>query len=92
MLTLDKTSESIGHLVVTLSLFLTWWKLDRLNLVIFLGSLMVLLFITLVNCVVVVVVYHATIVAIGHGLLKFLWPMMPMVIGCVLRTAGSSII
>ena len=37
----------------------------------------------------VVVVYHVTIVAIGHGLLKKFWP---MVIGCVLRTAGSSII
>ena len=30
------------------------------------------------------VVYHVTIVAIGHGLLKKFWPMM---IGCVLRTA-----
>jgi len=39
--------------------------------------------------VVIVVVYHATIVAIGHGLLKKVWP---LVIGCVLRTAGSSII
>ena len=38
---------------------------------------------------VVVVVYHVTIVAIGHGLLKKFWP---MVIGCLLRTAGSSII
>ena len=40
----------------------------------------------------VVVVYHATIVtivAIGHGLLNKFWP---MVSGCVLRTAGSSII
>ena len=37
----------------------------------------------------VVVVYHVTIVAIGHGLLKKFWP---MVIGFVLRTAGSSII
>ena len=36
-----------------------------------------------------VVVYHVTIVAIGHGLLK---KFSPMVIGCVLRTAGSSII
>ena len=36
---------------------------------------------------VVVVVYHVTIVAIGHGLLKKFWP---LVIGCVLRTAGSS--
>ena len=35
-----------------------------------------------------VVVYHVTIVAIGHGFLKKFWP---MVIGCVLRTAGSSI-
>ena len=33
---------------------------------------------------VVVVAYHVTIVEIGHGLLKKL--------GCVLRTAGSSII
>ena len=32
----------------------------------------------------VVVVYHVTIVAIGHGLLKKFWP---LVIGCVLRTA-----
>ena len=38
---------------------------------------------------VVVVVYHVTIVAIGHGLLKKFWP---SVLGCVLRTAGSSII
>ena len=30
--------------------------------------------------------YHATIVAIGHGLLNVFWP---MVIGCVLRTEGS---
>ena len=37
----------------------------------------------------VVVVYHVTIVAIGHGSLKKFWP---LVIGCVLRTAGSSII
>ena len=36
-----------------------------------------------------VVVYHVTIVAIGHGLLK---KFLSMVIGCVLRTAGSSII
>ena len=36
-----------------------------------------------------VVVYHVTIVAIGHGLLKKFWP---LVISCVLRTAGSSII
>ena len=36
-----------------------------------------------------VVVYHVTIVAIKHGLLKKFWP---MVIGCVLRTAGSYII
>ena len=28
-------------------------------------------------------IYHITIVAIGHGLLKKFWP---MVIGCVLRT------
>ena len=39
--------------------------------------------------VVVVVVYHVTIVAIGHGLLKEFWA---LVLGCVLRTAGSSII
>ena len=38
---------------------------------------------------VAVVVHHVTIVAIGHGLLKKFWP---MVRGCVLRTAGSSII
>ena len=37
----------------------------------------------------VVVVYHVTIVAIGHGLLKKFWP---LVLGCVLRTVGSSII
>ena len=37
----------------------------------------------------VVVVYHEIIVAIGHGLLNKFWP---LVIGCVLRTAGSSII
>ena len=37
----------------------------------------------------VVVVYHVAIVAIGNGLLKKFWP---MVIGCVLRTAWSSII
>ena len=37
----------------------------------------------------VVVVYHVTIVAIGHGLLKKFWP---LVLGCVLRTAGSSIV
>ena len=36
----------------------------------------------------VVVVYHITIVAIGHGLLKKFWP---MVIGRVLRTAGSTL-
>ena len=36
----------------------------------------------------VVVVYHVTIVAIGHGLLKNFWP---LVIGCVLRTAGSQL-
>ena len=34
----------------------------------------------------VVDVYHVTIVAIGHGLLKKFWP---LVIGCVLRTEGS---
>ena len=37
----------------------------------------------------VVVVYHVTIVAIGHGLLKKLWSVVK---GCVLRTAGSFII
>ena len=36
-----------------------------------------------------VAVYHVTILAIGHGLLTKFWP---MVIGCILRTAGSSII
>ena len=40
--------------------------------------------------VIVVVVYHVTIVAIGHGLLKKFWPFL--VLGCVLRTAGSSFI
>ena len=35
----------------------------------------------------VVVVYHVTIIAIGHGLLKKCWP---LVLGCVLRTVGSS--
>ena len=39
--------------------------------------------------IVVVVVYHVTIVAIGNGLLKKCWP---LTLGCVLRTAGSSII
>ena len=38
---------------------------------------------------VVVVVYHVTIVAIGHGLLKKFWPLVK---GFVLRTAGSKII
>ena len=38
---------------------------------------------------IVVVVYHVTIVAIGHGLLKKL---CLLVLGCVLRTAGSSMI
>ena len=33
---------------------------------------------------VVVVVYHVTIVVIGHGLLKKFWPLVK---GCVLRTA-----
>ena len=37
----------------------------------------------------VVVVYHENVVAIGDGLLKKFWP---LVLGCVLRTAGSSII
>ena len=37
--------------------------------------------------VVVVVVYHVTIVALGHGVLK-----RAVVIGCVLRAVGSSII
>ena len=40
----------------------------------------------MINCV---VVYLVTIVAIGHGLLKKFWP---LVLGCVLRTAGTSII
>ena len=46
---------------------------------------------TKVSCdvIVVVVVYQVTIVAIEHGLLKKFWP---LVLGCVLRTAGSSII
>ena len=35
----------------------------------------------------VVVVFHVTIVAIGHGLLKKFWP---LVLGYVLGTAGSS--
>ena len=34
----------------------------------------------------VVVVYHVTIVATGHGFLKKFWP---LALGCVLRTAGS---
>ena len=37
----------------------------------------------------VVVVYHVLIVPMGHKLLKKLWP---MVVGCVLRTAGSSLV
>ena len=37
----------------------------------------------------VVVVYYKTIVAIGHGLKRKFWL---MVIGCILRIAGSSII
>ena len=37
---------------------------------------------------VVVVVYHVTIVAGGHGLMKTLWS---MALDCVLRPAGSSI-
>ena len=41
------------------------------------------------SIVVVVVVDHVTIVAVGHGLLKKFWP---LALGCVLRTAGSSII
>ena len=41
------------------------------------------------TCILVVVVYHITIVAIGHRMLK---KFLPMVIGCVLRTARSSII
>ena len=36
----------------------------------------------------VVAVYHVTVVAIGHGLMKKFWP---IVIGCVLRTAGISL-
>ena len=39
--------------------------------------------------IIVVVVNHVTTVAIGHRVLKKFWP---MVLGCVLRTAGSSII
>ena len=35
----------------------------------------------------ITVVYHVTLIAIGHGLLKKFWP---LVLGCVLRTAGSS--
>ena len=38
---------------------------------------------------VVFVVYHETIVVVGHELLKIFWP---MVIGCVPSTAGSSLI
>ena len=38
---------------------------------------------------IVVVVYYVTIVAIENELLKKFWP---LVLGCVLRTAGSSII
>ena len=38
----------------------------------------------------VVVVYHVTIVAIGHGMLKKFWAFL--VIGCILRTAGCSFI
>ena len=41
------------------------------------------------HAVVIVVVYYVTIVAIGHGLLKKFWPLL---LGCVLRTAGSYII
>ena len=37
----------------------------------------------------VVAVHHLTIAAIGHGLLNTFWPML---IGCVFRTAGSSVI
>ena len=37
----------------------------------------------------VVVVCHVNVVTIGHGLLMKFWP---MVIGCVLRTARSSMI
>ena len=37
----------------------------------------------------VVDVNHVTIVASGHGLFKNFWP---MILGCILRTAGSSII
>ena len=39
--------------------------------------------------VVVAVVYHVTIVAIGHRMFKEIWPIS---IGCVLCTAGSSLI
>ena len=44
---------------------------------------------TVLIFLVVAVVYHVTIVAIRHGLLKKSWP---LVLGCVLRTAVSSII
>ena len=43
---------------------------------------------TLNAIICVVVVHHVTIAAIGHGLWKQFWP---LVIGCVLRTAGSSL-
>ena len=45
-------------------------------------------FITSFPCLIdayVVVVYHVTIVAIGHGLLKKFWP---LVLGCVLALQG----
>ena len=43
--------------------------------------------VVVVVVVVFVVVYHVTIVALGHGVLK-----RAVVIGCVLRAVGSSII
>ena len=42
----------------------------------------------LYSCILdVVVVYHVSILAIGHVLFKNFWP---MVIGCILLNAGSS--
>ena len=41
------------------------------------------------SAVVIVVVYHVTIVAIGHRMFKEIWPISR---GCVLCTAGSSLI
>ena len=39
--------------------------------------------------IIIVVVNRVTIIAIGHGLLK---KFLPTGIGCILRTAGSSLI